>query len=162
MSSPNRSIQSWTMKTKKAKGRSSDKARSHQQPQQLIAKAAAAEKLAEAARKHWRVLKMEQKQARKAFKQAKKAAKLSRKDARTALKSLKDTPKKVTAAKKGKRLKPEAVLPKSSVIRKRATRAAAGQSIVRPQIPASIPPAVLAMTEEKMISPTRASPSVME
>jgi len=148
------------MKTKKAKGHSSDKGSRHQQPQQLIAKAAAAEKLAEAARKHWRVLKTEQKQARKAFKQAKKAAKLARKDARTALKSLKSSPKKVTAAKKAKRLKPEAVVPKSSVIRKRATRVEAHQSIVRSKIPASIPPALLATTAET-ISPTRANPSVV-
>ena len=149
------------MKTKKAKGRSRDKARSHQQPQQLIAKAAAAEKLAEAARQHWRVLKMEQKQARKAFKQAKKAAKLARKDARTALNALKDSPKKVASAKKGKRLKPEAVVPKSSVIRKRATRADTDQSIVRPQLPTSIPPTVLAMTAEK-IAPARTNPSVAQ
>src|SRR5437879_6356984 len=115
MSSPDRGIQSWTMKTKKAKGHSSDKGSRHQQPQQLIAKAAAAEKLAEAARKHWRILKMEQKQARKAFKQAKKAAKLARRDARTALKSLKARPRKVTTAKKAKRLRAVAVVPKSSV-----------------------------------------------
>ncbi len=161
MSSPNRSIQSWTMKTKKAKGHSSNKASRHPQPHQLIAKAAAAEKLAEAARKHWRVMKMEQKQARKAFKQAKKAVKLARRDARTALKSLKASPKKVTAAKKAKRLKAVTVSPKSSVIRKRATRVDADQSIVRPQLPASIPPAVLGMTAEK-IGPARANPSVAE
>jgi len=149
------------MKTKKAKGRSSDKASRHHQPQQLIAKAAAAEKLAEAARKHWRVLKMEQKQARKAFKQAKKAAKLARKDARTVLKLLEDSTKKVTAAKKAKRLKPKPILPKKSVIRKRAIRVDADQSIVRSKIPAAIPPAVLAMTPE-MISATRPSPSVVE
>jgi hypothetical protein len=161
MSSPNRSIQSWTMKTKKAKVRSSDKASRHHQPQQLIAKAAAAEKLAEAARKHWRVLKIEQKQARKAFKQAKKAAKLARKDARTGPKSRKDSPKKVTAAKKAKRLKAEAVLPKRSVIRKRVTRVEANQSIVRSKIPDSIPPAVIAMTAENF-SPAHTNPSVLE
>jgi len=149
------------MKTKKEKGHSSGKARRHQQPQQLIAKAAEAEKLAEAARKYWRVLKMEQKQARKAFKQAKKAAKLARKDARTVLKSLKDRPKILPAAKKAKRLKPESVLSKRSVIRKHVTRVDGDQSIFRPQIPASIPPAVLAMTQET-INPTRASPSVVE
>src|SRR5260221_6412442 len=146
------------MKTKKAKGHSSNKASGQPQPQQLIAKAAAAEKLAEAARKHWRVLKMEQKQARKAFKQAKKAAKLARRDARTALKSLKASPKKVTAAKKAKRLKAAAVLPKSSVFRKRPAHVHADQSIVRPEIPASIPPSVLAMTTEK-IAPARTNPS---
>ena len=145
------------MNTKKAKGHSSNKAGGHPQPQQLIAKAAAAEKLAEAARKHWRLLKMEQKQARKVFKQAKKAAKLARKDSRAALKSLKDSQNRGTSPKKAKRLKPEAILPKRSVIRKRPARAAAVQSIVRPQIAASIPPAVLANAAET-ISPVRANP----
>jgi len=149
------------MKTKKAKGHSSNKTSGHPQPQQLIAKAAAAEKLAEAARKHWRVLKMEQKQARKAFKQAKKAAKLARRDARTALKSLKATPKKVTTAKKAKRLKAEAVLPSRAVVRKRATRVDAAQCIAGPKIPASIPSAVLAMTAETS-SPARTNPLVAE
>ncbi len=42
---------------------------------ELMAKATAAKKLSDAARRHLKMLKAEHKQARKAFKQAKKAAK---------------------------------------------------------------------------------------
>jgi hypothetical protein len=46
----------------------------------LTAKAAAAQRIAEVARKHFKMLKAECKQARKAYKQARKAAKRARKE----------------------------------------------------------------------------------
>jgi len=77
------------MNRKKAKEHSRSKTGKQVWADHLIAKAAAAEKLVEAARRHWRVLKMEQKQSRKAFKQAKKAARLAKKEAKVAMKALK-------------------------------------------------------------------------
>lgn len=57
--------------------------------QALVAKAATAQRIAEAARKHLKRLKTEHRQARKAFKQAKKAAKRAAKEAKGAAKLLK-------------------------------------------------------------------------
>jgi hypothetical protein len=54
----------------------------------LTAKAATAQKIAEVARKHFKMLKAECKQARKAFKQARKAAKRARKEAEEAAQEL--------------------------------------------------------------------------
>src|SRR5436190_19791647 len=54
----------------------------------LVAKAQTAQKLADAARKHFKMLKSEQKQARKAFRQARKAAKRARKEAEAAVEAL--------------------------------------------------------------------------
>jgi|SRR5260221_646346 len=73
------------MKTKKL----SNHQNGHSSPQDLIAKAVAAQKLAAAARKHLKMLKAEHKLARKAFKQAKKAAKRAGKEAKAAAKLLK-------------------------------------------------------------------------
>src|SRR5262245_1620849 len=56
----------------------------HDSTQALVAKAAATQKIADAARKHFKMLKAEYKQARKAFRQAKKAAKRARKEAEAA------------------------------------------------------------------------------
>lgn len=55
----------------------------------LAAKAAAAQNIADVARKHFKMLKAEYKQARKAFKQAKKAAKRARKEVEAAAEVLK-------------------------------------------------------------------------
>jgi len=55
----------------------------------ILLKAAAAEKLKTAARRHLEMVKVEAKQARKAFKQAKKAAKRARKEAKVAAKMFK-------------------------------------------------------------------------
>jgi hypothetical protein len=60
----------------------------------LLAKAAAATNLAEAAREHLRGIKIEHKQARKAFRQAKKAARRARKQAEEAARKLKVKRKK--------------------------------------------------------------------
>jgi|ERR1041385_2489370 hypothetical protein len=87
------------MKTKRSKASPQAK---KLQGNELIARAAATEKLMKAARRHWRTLKMEQRQARKAFKQAKKAAKLARKEAIPALKALKKAGKKDSSPKKSK------------------------------------------------------------
>ena len=54
----------------------------------VTAKAAAAQKIADVARKHFKMLKAEYKQARKAYKQARKAAKRARKEAETAAHAL--------------------------------------------------------------------------
>src|SRR4051812_47823887 len=54
----------------------------------LVARAQTAQKLADAARKHFKMLKSEQKQARKAFRQARKAAKRARKEAEVAVEAL--------------------------------------------------------------------------
>jgi hypothetical protein len=51
----------------------------------LVAKAEAAQKLADVARKHFKMLKAEHKAARKAFKQAKRAAKRASHEAEAAL-----------------------------------------------------------------------------
>jgi hypothetical protein len=77
------------MKTKSAKRGSRSKAALHRKASRLNTKAVATEKLMEAARKYWQTLKIEQKQARKAFKQAKKAARQARQEASIALKLLK-------------------------------------------------------------------------
>ncbi|MEY2429524.1 MAG: hypothetical protein QOJ40_2409 [Verrucomicrobiota bacterium] len=61
----------------------------HTSAQTLVAKAASTKKLARAARKHLKMLKVEIKQARKAFRQAKKAAKTARREVRAAMKHLK-------------------------------------------------------------------------
>jgi hypothetical protein len=53
----------------------------------LMAKAAAVEKLAEAAKRQVRLVRAEHKAARKAYKQAKKAARRARKEAKIALKA---------------------------------------------------------------------------
>ena len=67
--------------------------------QALLARAAAAEQLANAARDHLRMIKAEHKLARKAVKQARKAAKATRKEARLIVKSMK-------GAQKGKSTRP--------------------------------------------------------
>jgi hypothetical protein len=66
----------------------------------LLVKAANAEKLAQTAREHLHAVKLDHKQARKAFKQAKKAAKHARKQAKAAGLSLK--PKKIAKILKRK------------------------------------------------------------
>jgi hypothetical protein len=55
----------------------------------LLVKAESAERIFEAARHQWRLLKSEHKQARKAFKEARKAVKLARREAKSAAKELK-------------------------------------------------------------------------
>jgi hypothetical protein len=64
------------MKTKHANGKHNGKT----SLQDIVLKAATAQKLADAARKHFKTLKADYKAARKGFKQAKKAAKLARKE----------------------------------------------------------------------------------
>ena len=71
------------------KKRKSNAQNGHNSAQDLIAEASRTEKIAEAARKHLKMLKAEHKQARKAFKQAKKAAKRARKEVKAAAKLLK-------------------------------------------------------------------------
>ncbi len=58
----------------------------HKAAENLIAKAATLQRLADSARKHLKLVKAEHKQARKAFKQAKKAAKRARREASAAAK----------------------------------------------------------------------------
>jgi hypothetical protein len=53
-------------------------------PQNLIARATAAQNIADVARQHFKTLKAEYKQARKAYRQARKAAKRARKEAEAA------------------------------------------------------------------------------
>ena len=96
------------MKRKKAPGRSISQAGGKLSRNQLMAKAAATEKLAETARQHWRSLKAEQKQARKAFKQAKKAAKLARKEARVGLSALQAFARKMAKGSKQRPVKRKA------------------------------------------------------
>jgi hypothetical protein len=55
----------------------------------LVAKAETATKLAKAAKNHMKLLKLEHRQARKAFKQARKAAKQARKQAEEAIQASK-------------------------------------------------------------------------
>lgn len=54
----------------------------------LLARVESAEKIFEAARSQWRLIKVEHKQARKAFKQARKAAKSARKEIKVAARTL--------------------------------------------------------------------------
>jgi hypothetical protein len=61
-------------------------------PQDLAAKATAAQNIADVARKHFKMLKAEYKQARKTYRQAKKAAKGARKEAEVAAEILKAKP----------------------------------------------------------------------
>src|ERR1044071_1511873 len=56
----------------------------------LLKKAESTQKIVEAARSQWRMIKLEHRQARKAFKQAKKAAKCARKEAKAAARNLKE------------------------------------------------------------------------
>ena len=108
------------MKTKRSKASPQAK---KLQADELIARAAATERLMKAARRHWRTLKMEQRQARKAFKQAKKAAKLARKEAVPALKALKKAVKKNNSTKKLK-IQTKAVAEPQRPIRTRPNRTA--------------------------------------
>lgn len=73
------------MKTRKSSNHQNGNGASHD----VIAKAAAAQNIADVARKHFKMLKAEYRQARKAFKQAKKAARRARKEAKAATKLLK-------------------------------------------------------------------------
>src|SRR5438445_7921753 len=74
------------MKNTIAKQNKNVKATSH--TYSLLVKAETAEKILDAARAQWRMMKVEHKQARKAFKQAKKAAKYARKEAKASAKDL--------------------------------------------------------------------------
>ena len=103
------------------------------QTNELITRAAATEKLMKAARRHWRTLKMEQRQARKAFKQAKKAAKLARKEAMPALKALKKAGKKNNSPKKSK-TQGKAVAEPQRATRSRPNRAAPGHMSSEQQV----------------------------
>jgi hypothetical protein len=76
------------------KAKKKQKASAGGNPQQLLAKAATAQKLAETAREHLRNIKAEHKLARKAYKEARRAAKQARKAAKSVSKSLKKKPKK--------------------------------------------------------------------
>ena len=102
----------------------------------LVAKAQTAQKLADAARKHFKMLKAEQKQARKAFRQAKKAAKRARKEAETAVEAL--------AAKQAR----EANRAKSKAPRRQA-------SVQKPKTPAA------AVTQLKAESTATINPPVV-
>jgi hypothetical protein len=73
------------MKTKTTKPKQNGKVVT---TESLLAKAAATKKLANVAREHLKLVKVEFKQARKAFKQARKAAKRARKEAKAAFKML--------------------------------------------------------------------------
>jgi len=115
--------------------------------QRLAARAAAAEKLAEATRNHLRLMKAEHKQARKAFKQAKKAAKKVRKEAKIAAKGLK------ARGKKGAKAAPK----------KRQTRRARPS---RPKLRLTAKPVPEATTKmptvrEPSLSPPTANPSAV-
>jgi len=81
------------MKTEKSKSNNNR----HMSAKTLLAKVAVTKKLAAAAREHLRLMKLEHKQARKAFKQAKKASKIARKEAKAGAKLLKAKGKKVKA-----------------------------------------------------------------
>ena len=83
----------------------------------LVAKSESAAKLAQAAKKHLKLIKSEHKQARKAFKQAKKAARRARKEAEAALEKaggkqnlLKAKPAQIRAVKKYKSPRAKAVV----------------------------------------------------
>ena len=86
------------MKTEKSKSNNNR----HVSAKALLAKVAATKKLAAAARQHLRLIKLEHKQARKAFKQAKKAAKIARKEAKASAKSLNTKEKQSGASAKAK------------------------------------------------------------
>jgi hypothetical protein len=78
---------SFTYNMKATKESSNGKATSHFIA--LLARAESTEKLVDAARSQWRIAKLEQKQARKAFKQARKAAKSARKEIKAVARDLK-------------------------------------------------------------------------
>jgi hypothetical protein len=88
------------MKDKKSrKEKKKQGAQTGKELQQITARAALAEKLLKAARNHLHGIKLEHKQARKAFKQAKKNAKRSRKALKLAVKRTKDRSKSSSAPK---------------------------------------------------------------
>ena len=111
------------MKTKKTANHSSG----HNSPQTLIAKAAATQKIADAARKHFKMLKAEYKQARKSFKQAKKAARRARKEAKAAAKAF--APKRGIQKARSMNGRNNRVVPRSA-------RAATRSTIPLPTAPA--------------------------
>jgi len=75
-----------TRKNRNGNGYSNVKATSHLHA--LLTRVESAEKIFEAARSQWRLLKVEHKQARRALKEAKKAAKCARREVKAAAKSL--------------------------------------------------------------------------
>jgi len=114
------------MKTRKSSNHQNGNGASHD----VIAKAAAAQNIADAARKRFKMLKAEFKQARQAFRQAKKAARRARKEAKAATKLL----KKNGAARHGQATKKTARRPHSRKIQ--ATQRA------HPRTTIPLPPAV--------------------
>jgi hypothetical protein len=125
------------MKKNTSKRKPQGKAASHAYA--LLAKAESAEKILEAARTQWRLLKVEHKQARKAFKQAKKAAKLARREARAAAKTLKRKGIKLLKASKpavgGKRPTVSLHKPGKSAVAKRNGGASHLTSIQASNVP---------------------------
>ena len=141
------------MKKMKKKNQSSGKTGRNHPPHPLLAKALATEKLAEAARQNWHMVKLEQKQARKAFKQAKKAAKLARKEAKVAMKTFKRNGKK---SRKANPLKAKSISPGRAARPAHTPRIEAIHTSSKIQVPAVIPPVALARTEE--LRPSAANP----
>jgi hypothetical protein len=107
------------MKTKK----STNKHNGKMSLEGILARAASAKKIAKAARAHLQAVKIEHKQARKAFKQAKRAARRARKEAKIAASAANDKKPKITA-----RAKPKKVIAK---VKAAPTRSALSKSAAR-------------------------------
>jgi hypothetical protein len=101
----------------------------------LAARAATTEKIAQVARKHYKMLKAEYKLARKAFRQAKKAARCARKEAKVAEQLLKSKSGVRTSARKVKAVR-------SSARKSRLHTSRARQSHQPIAMPAPVPATV--------------------
>jgi hypothetical protein len=123
------------MKNRKMNNRS----KAERAANELMAKAVAAKRLSDAARRHLKMLKSEHKQARKAFKQAKKAAKQAVKETKAAAKQLKTK----AGGKDKKKVKPTPH--RSPKIRKPATASAKTTPRAIP-LPTESDPASVAVT----------------
>jgi len=143
-SSPLEPAEDSIMKTKSKKEHNG---KSNISVEALVARAAAVEKLAAAAKKQLRLVKAEHKAARKAVKQAKKAARRARKEAKLAMKAGKANSKKAS-----KRVK--ARISSGKLIASRATEAQAAplHVVAKKPAPGLMPPAAIVPPESRTSS----------
>ena len=141
------------MKTTQSKDPSNTKTSLREKVQQLVARASAAEKVELSARAHWRGLKLEQKQARKAFKQAKKAAKLARREAKIAMKAARTKLIKPARLARPKSRKSSAVSSKPRATARLATDVQQNVSDSEGEISIVLPTTMTAPGHQQQIGP---------
>ena len=128
----------------RTKSKKEHNGKSHVSIEALIAKAVAVEKLAAAAKKQLRLVKVEHKAARKALKQAKKAARRARKEAKLATKAA-----KAPARKMLKRAKAKVRAARLITKRKPEPHGASIQAIATQPAPALVTPPALVPSESR-------------